>query len=110
MSKASLRALGQRAGFDLAQHRFRGNLWIDDLPAWEEEEWVGRTVRIGEVELNVRERIIRCQAIASNPTTGKRDFDTLSHLETARRTPEFGVNAEITKPGKISLNDVVEVF
>ncbi|MDD9978829.1 MAG: MOSC domain-containing protein, partial [Boseongicola sp.] len=61
-STASLKALSQRAGSTLSPHRFRGNLWVDGLSAWEEHEWVGKTLKVGSATLQVREQITRCKA------------------------------------------------
>ena len=109
-STSSLRALGQNAGADLDARRFRGNLWLDGLGPWEEFEWIGKTLRIGSVELAVRERITRCLATTANPETGKRDVDTLGALESGWGHTDFGVYAEVVTSGEIRLGDTVEVL
>ena len=74
---------------DLSIHRWRGNLWIEGLGPWEEFEWIGKSVRIGEVVLKVEQRITRCKATMANPETGRRDADTLGALETGWGTHGF---------------------
>ena len=45
--RASLADLSARMGHDLSIHRWRGNLWLDGAPAWEEWNWIGRRLQIG---------------------------------------------------------------
>ena len=66
MSHASLRAMSQAAGRDLSPLRFRGNIWIDGTAPWEEQEWVGKTLAIGDARLEVVEPITRCRATTAN--------------------------------------------
>ncbi|MEY8840621.1 molybdenum cofactor biosysynthesis protein, partial [Cribrihabitans sp. XS_ASV171] len=46
---ASHRVVEQRMGRELSIHRWRGNIWFDGLPLWEEFDWIGREVQIGDV-------------------------------------------------------------
>lgn len=106
---ASHRAVGQKLEQDLSIHRWRGNIWIDGMPLWEEFDWLGRDVRIGKAIFRVRERITRCLATTANPDTGQRDADTLGALETWGHQ-DFGVYAEVVKGGEISVGDKVQII
>ncbi len=106
---ASHRAVGQKLGQDLSIHRWRGNVWFDGMPLWEEFEWLGQEVRIGDAVFRVRERITRCLATTANPETGIRDADTLGALKTWGHQ-DFGVYAEVVKGGAISVGDKVELL
>ncbi len=107
-STASLKALANMAGTEVSPHRFRGNLWIDGLAAWEEKKWVGKTLKVGAATLVVREEITRCKATMANPETGKRDVDTLELLDELGHQ-EFGVYAEVVESGEVELGDSVTV-
>lgn len=109
-SLSSLRALGQKVGAELDPRRFRGNLWFEGLGPWEEFEWIGKTLRIGNAQLRVVERIGRCLATAANPMTGTRDVDTLGALEDGWGHTDFGVYAEVVESGQIRVGDEVEVL
>lgn len=63
----------------LDDRRFRSNIVIDGIGAWEELGWSGR-VRIGELEFRVAEPIVRCLATHANPETGERDARVLTTL------------------------------
>ncbi|WP_170328748.1 MOSC domain-containing protein [Ruegeria arenilitoris] len=106
---SSHRAVGQKLDQELSIHRWRGNIWFDGMPLWEEFEWLGREVKIGEAVFRVRERITRCLATTANPDTGVRDADTLGALETWGHK-DFGVYAEVLKGGVISVGDKVELL
>jgi uncharacterized protein len=106
---STLRAVEQRAGAPLSMHRWRGNLWLDGLAPWEEFDLLGRTLRIGEATVEVRERITRCKATMANPETGRRDVDTLAALRSWDHQ-DFGVYAAVTSGGTIRTGDAVEIL
>jgi uncharacterized protein YcbX len=110
LSLASLRDLSARMQHDLSPHRWRGNLWLDGLEPWEEWGWIGRTIRIGEAELRVEERITRCRATSADPLTGVIDADTLGGLKAAFGHQDFGVYAVVTKAGRIATGDPAVVL
>lgn len=105
LNLASLAALSQRLGRPLEMERFRGNVWLDGLGPWEEFDWVGRDVRIGDAVLRVRERITRCRATTVNPGTGRIDADTLGALEEGWDHRDFGVYAEVVDGGRVAVGD-----
>lgn len=110
LAQSSLRALSQKCGRDLSPLRFRGNLWVDETGPWEEFEWVGKRIRVGGAELDVEDRIDRCPATMVDPTTGKRDVDTLEALREGWGHIDFGVFARVVTSGQISLGDPVEII
>lgn len=107
---ASLRALSDAVGRDLSPLRFRANFWIEGLAPWEEFDWIGRRLRLGEAELEVRERIGRCKATMANPDTGRIDADTLATLENSWGHTDLGVYAEVVAPGRVAQGDRLELL
>lgn len=105
LSLASLDAFSQAAGTALARERFRGNLWLEDLSPWEEFDWIGRRLRIGDAVLEVEERIERCVATGVNPDTGVVDTDTLGVLHGGWGHQDFGVFARVIEGGEIRPGD-----
>ncbi|MGR3586548.1 MAG: MOSC domain-containing protein, partial [Pseudooceanicola nanhaiensis] len=98
-----------QAGAPLSPHRFRGNLWVEGWAPFEEFDLIGRTLRIGAAELEIRARITRCKATCANPETGLRDVDTLALLNGTYGHQDFGVYALVTRPGEIAAGDTVEI-
>ena len=91
--RGSLQALGVALGTEVSELRFRSNIAVDGLEAWEEQNWVGRTIRIGTVEFDVVKPKTRCLATHANPETGKRDLPILATLtqKIGQENPTFAV-------------------
>lgn len=104
-SLASHAAVERQIGQPLSRHRWRGNLWIDGAEPWAEFDWVGRTLTLGTARFRVEERIGRCRATMSNPSTGRIDADTLGALEAGWGHRQFGVYLVCTAPGRVAVGD-----
>jgi uncharacterized protein len=92
--RGSLHALTAAvANAAVSERRFRSNIALEGLGAWEELSWVGRQVRIGTVTFDVVRPKVRCLATHANPTTGERDVPILTTLTKVfgQEQPTFGV-------------------
>lgn len=107
---ASLADLSKRAGQELSRRRFRANLWVEGWAPFAELDLVGRNLRIGSAEFEVRERVGRCRATDVNPETGARDVDMLQVLQGEYGHPDLGVFLTVTKAGEIARGDQIEVL
>lgn len=107
MNHASLRAVSHKLGQDLDQRRFRGNIWVDGLAPWEEFNLVGKTIRVGGIQLKITAPIERCRATEANPITGQRDTDPVKTLSDGWGHRDFGVYATILSDGLLSVGDEV---
>lgn len=110
-SRESLAAVAAAAGDPaLSEVRFRSNVVIEGVAAWEEQAWLGRRVRIGRVEFEVVKRKTRCLATHANPRTGERDLPVMPLLmrHFAQKEPTFAVGmATRGAGGEIRLGDEV---
>lgn len=109
LNLASLKALGESMGQDLSIHRFRGNLWLDEMPAWQEFDLIGREFTLGSARLRVEERITRCVATTYDPETGTADGDTLAALRAGWGHQDLGVYASVVASGTVTLGDQMEL-
>ena len=112
-SRASLAAVAAALGDpNLSERRFRSNIAVEGLAAWEEQSWVGRKVRIGRIDFDVVKPKTRCLATNANPETGERDSPILATLISAfaQQQPTFAV-AMVTSGagGRIRVGDKVSV-
>lgn len=96
----SVRALEQKLGYRIDPRRFRANLYIDGLPAWQEENWLEKTVSIGGVPLTVYRITDRCAAINVDPETAERD-QTLQGLKKQFGHLNMGVYATLDGDGEL---------
>jgi uncharacterized protein YcbX len=94
----------------LDEMRFRSNIAIEGVAAWTEQDWIGRRVRIGEVELEAVKPKVRCLATHANPLTGARDLPVMQTLVTAfgQEQPTLGIGL-LTRGagGEIHVGDTV---
>lgn len=99
--RGSLQALATALGTDINEFRFRSNIAVEGLEAWEEQSWVGRRIRIGAVEFDVVKPKTRCLATHANPKTGERDLPILTTLtqKIGQANPTFGVAMHPTRAG-----------
>ena len=98
---------------DINELRFRSNIAVDGLEAWEEQSWVGRKIRIGAVEFDVVKPKTRCLATHANPKTGQRDLPILTTLtqKIGQANPTFGVAMHPTRTGgQIQVGDRVTLL
>lgn len=113
VSRASLERLREEAGLDepIDGRRFRMLFEIEGVGAHEEDEWIGRHVRIGDAELVFNGDIGRCVVTSRNPDTGVPDVPTLVTLATYRREGKneplpFGVYGSVVTPGRARVGDI----
>lgn len=86
-------------------HRFRGNLYLAGLQSWEEKDWVGKTLTIGDVELEIVKLIERCAATNANPESGEVDMNIPLSLRRGFGYIDMGVYGRVVKGGEISVGD-----
>lgn len=106
---ASLRELGERTGLDLVAEsaRFRATLVVETDTPYEEEAWLGSTLRAGGATLRAGVPIPRCAVIDHSPATGEKDARLLRTLASYRPRnsagePAFGVYAQVTAAGVVT--------
>jgi uncharacterized protein YcbX len=109
-SRESLASAGAALGdAALDEARFRHNIVIDGVAAWQELQWTGGRVRVGGVEFETVVPKVRCLATHANPRTGERDLPVMPTLLRAFRQqqPTFGVGMLSGAGGEIRVGDAV---
>ena len=122
ISRASLRRLGEvgaeNGGPGDADgapdaRRFRMLIEVDGVGAHEEDDWVGRRVRIGSALVAMRGHVGRCLVTSRDPDTGEVNLPTLDLLGQYRRELEsteplpFGIHGEVLEPGAVRVGDEI---
>jgi len=109
ITDASLSRLEAMWGKSLDQRRFRGNFVValnDD--SLHEGDWIGRQLRIGDVQLQVDSYCERCVVITMDPDNLERDPSLLKKVNKELGL-HFGVYASVVKTGEIRIGDQVEL-
>lgn len=93
----------------LDHRRFRGNLYLSGARPWQENQWIGKTLRIGDLECEAVEKIERCNAINVEPETGKVDCNIPLSLQRGFRHGNCGIFLRVLDGGALKLGDSVEI-
>ncbi len=111
VSRASLEDLNQRLAVPVDMSRFRPNLVVDGVPAYDEDRWT--SVRIGDVQFEVAKPCARCGLVNIDPGTGLRTEggEPLRTLTTYRRFGDGVLFGQLLIPrsgGVVRPEDIVE--
>jgi len=89
--------------------RFRGNLYIEGLKAWEESNWIGKEIKIGDTTLEIKSPIGRCSATNVNLDTADVDLNIPKSLQAGFGHRNMGVYASVKTNGVIKKNAPVTI-
>lgn len=110
LNMASVRALEDVMGQDIDPVRFRMNLILEDVEAWAEREWVGKTIKVGDVTMEVSQDTGRCIATHINPDSGEQDAKVLHGLKDNFGHTNMGIYAKVIEGGSIRTGDSISVI
>ncbi|WP_206735269.1 MOSC domain-containing protein [Bosea sp. Tri-44] len=100
---ASVADLEARLGVPVDPLRFRGNVMVEDLPAWTELDLVGRELTAPSgLRLQVIKRIERCAATNVDPVTGARDLQIPKALMQGYGHVDCGIYCRIIAGGALA--------
>jgi len=105
------RRMGRDAGNAMPMNRFRPNVVLSGLPAWDEDHV--DTLAVGEVILKLVKPCVRCQVTTTDQLTGNILSDEpLAALSRFRNNPDlggvtFGWNAVVLNGGVLRVGDAV---
>jgi len=109
LTTETLASLGRMVGMDLVPERFRPNMFVEafhgDFP---EDAWVGRNLRIGELQMRVDQHDHRCVMPTIDPVTLVREPGILRTIA-QERDGRLGVYGSTVQPGRIAVGDPVEL-
>ncbi|MHA1524147.1 MAG: MOSC domain-containing protein, partial [Alphaproteobacteria bacterium] len=106
---ASVREIARVLGRPVDPMRFRGNLYIEGLPAWGEFDWIDSDITIAGVRLSCFRRIQRCAATNVDPQTATRDMQIPRTLSKSFGHLDCGIYARVTQGGTLTTGDLVVV-
>ncbi len=106
---ASLRELERAVGKPVDPLRFRANVYLEGLPAWEEFNWLKKDIGLGSARLSVFKRTMRCDATNVDPSTAQRDMAIPQVLLRTFGHQDFGVYAKVEVGGRVAAGDAVSI-
>ena len=69
INKKSISDFSMKISTNIEFERFRANIYIDGLDAWDERKWIGKTIYINSIKFFVSDEIPRCSATNLKPST-----------------------------------------
>jgi len=108
-TRATHEAVERELGRPLDARRWRTNVHVElDVPAYAEEEWEGRELRIGTARFRLLHPCVRCVIPTRDPDTQAKAPELL-RLLTRDHGGLFWMNARPLGPARIAVGDGVEV-
>ena len=103
----SIKDFGNKIDQKIEKSIFRGNLYFDGIDAWEERNWIGKTIIINDVLFKVEKNIPRCVAINLKPETDDNSFNLLKTLKQTYDHYDMGVYLTPENDGEINLSEKI---
>ena len=101
----SIKDFQQRIDKKVEISRFRGNICIDGIKPWEEQEWIGKIIKINNVSFKVEKNIPRCVAINLKPTTDDNSLNLLQSLKKTYNHFNMGIYLTALDDGEIGIGN-----
>ena len=109
-SLAAMRRSNPAADWDV--RRFRPNFFVkteDNFAGLIESEWIGRTLRIGSVEVKCEMPAVRC-GMTTNAQTGLAKDNSVLRTIVKEAQQNLGVYANVGRAGRVAEGDQVELL
>jgi len=103
----SVRDLERVIGQTIDPLRFRANIYVDGVAAWEELTWENKTFTIGALAVKGVLRTERCAATNVNPATGARDMNLPQALRMAYGHMDMGLYCDVLQAGHLATGDTL---
>jgi uncharacterized protein YcbX len=105
----SIKVFEERINQKVEFQRFRGNFYIDGIDAWEERNWIGKTIKIDNVLFKVERNIPRCAAINLKPKTDYGGLNLIQYLKKAYNHFDMGIYLRSLNDGKIKVGNTIKL-
>ncbi len=105
----TIKELEHRFGQAINPIRFRANIYVDELPAWEEFNWINHKISNGDIELTGFDRTTRCAATEVDPKTGVRNINLTQQLLRQYNHADCGIYLKVTNGGRLSKGNRLEL-
>jgi len=94
---------------EIESQRFRGNIFVNGVDAWEERNWIGKIIKINDISFKVEKNIPRCVAINLKPNTDDNSLNLLQSLKKTYNHFDMGVYLTALNDGLINIGDNISI-
>tara|TARA_B110000967_G_C18786611_1_gene511108 strand:+ start:191 stop:970 length:780 start_codon:yes stop_codon:yes gene_type:complete len=103
----SIEDFEKKIGKKIEPQRFRGNLYIDGLDAWDERNWIGKIIKINNTLFKVERNIPRCVAINLKPKTDDNNLNLFQSLKETYNQFDMGVYLRALNDGNVEVGHTI---
>ena len=105
----SIRDFEKKINEHVELQRFRGNFYVDGIQAWEERNWIGKTIKINNISFMVEKNIPRCVAINLKPKTEDNTLNLLQSLKKTYNHFDMGIYLRALNDGEIKVGSKIVI-
>ena len=103
----SIKDFNQKINKEIEFERFRGNIYIKDLEAFEERSWINKTIKINDTEFKVLKHISRCSATNLKINSEEVDINLPNMLKKIYGHIDMGIYLFPLNNGQIKIGDSI---
>ena len=107
LNNKSIQDFQNKIGIKIESSRFRGNICIDGIEPWAEQDWVGKVIKINDISFRVEKKIPRCIAINLKPGSDDNSLNLLQFLKKTYNHFDMGIYLTVLENGKINIGDKI---
>ena len=109
INNQSIKDFKNKTNQEIENQRFRGNIFVDGIEAWEERNWVGKIIKINDISFKVEKNIPRCVAINLKPNTDDNSLNLLQSLKKTYNHFDMGIYLTALDDGQVNIGDNVSI-
>ena len=109
INNQSIKDFKNKTNQEIETQRFRGNIFVDGIEAWEERNWIGKIIKINNISFKVEKNIPRCVAINLKPNSNDNSLNLLQALKKNYNHFDMGVYLTALDDGSINIGDNISL-
>ena len=109
INNKSIKDFKDKTNKEIETQRFRGNIYVDGIEAWEERNWIGKIIKINNISFKVEKNIPRCVAINLKPNSDDNSLNLLQSLKKTFNHFDMGIYLTALDSGKINTGDIISI-
>ena len=90
--------------------RFRANIYVSNMKAWEERNLINKTILINGIKFIITKEIPRCSVTNLKPNTSNYDMEIPKYLRKFYNNSCLGIYLSPLQNGKIKIKDKIKVY
>ena len=109
INNQSIEDFKNKTNQEIETQRFRGNIFVEGIEAWEERNWIGKIIKINNISFKVEKNIPRCVAINLKPNSDDNSLNLLQALKKNYSHFDMGVYLTALDDGLINIGDNISL-